>query len=98
MTSAQIARQAGLNERYVREWAATMAAAAIWTTKPRDARFRMSSEQAMVLTREDNTFFTGGAFQYAVACYWGFGKLMEAFCNGGGVPFAEFGPDIVEGH
>ena len=34
MTSAQIARQAGLNERYVREWAATMAAQAIWTTKP----------------------------------------------------------------
>lgn len=96
MTSAQIARQAGLNERYVREWAATMAAAGYLDYQAADASFRMSSEQAMVLTREDNTFFTGGAFQYAVACYRQIGKLMEAFCNGGGVPFAEFGPDIVE--
>jgi len=56
----------------------------------------MSREQAMVLANEDNTFFTGGAFQYAVACYRQIGRLTEAFRNGGGVPFADFGPEIVE--
>jgi SAM-dependent methyltransferase len=96
MTSAQIAARAGLNERYVREWAATMAAAGYLDYMPSDATFRMSAEQAMVLAHEDNTFFTGGAFQYAVACYRQIGKLTEAFRGGGGVPFADFGPDIVE--
>lgn len=96
MTSAQIAQRAGLNERYVREWAATMAAAGYIDYRPADATFRMTAEQAMVLAREDNTFFTAGAFQYAVACYRQIGKLTEAFRNGGGVPFADFGPDIVE--
>jgi SAM-dependent methyltransferase len=96
MTSAQIAERAGISERYVREWAATMAAAGYLEYCSADATFRMSPEQAMVLAFEDNTFFTGGAFQYAVACYRQIGRLTEAFRNGGGVPFGDFGPEIVE--
>ena len=49
-----------------------------------------------MLANEDNTFFTVGAFQYAVACYSQIGRLIEAFRNGGRVPFADFGPEIVE--
>jgi len=37
----------------------------------------------------------GGGFQYAVACY-GQPKLMDSFQHGGGVPFSDFGSDIVE--
>jgi SAM-dependent methyltransferase len=96
MTSAQMAEHASFSERYVREWAATMAAAGYLEYCSADATFRMSREQAMVLANEDNTFFTGGAFQYAVACYRQIGRLTEAFRNGGGVPFADFGPEIVE--
>jgi SAM-dependent methyltransferase len=96
MTSWQIAERTGLNERYIREWASTMAAAGYIEYHSVDATFGMNREQAMVLTREDNTFFTGGAFQYAVACYRQIDKLMDAFRNGGGVPFTDFGPEIVE--
>jgi len=96
MTSRQIAERTGLNERYIHEWASTMAAAGYVEFRPVDATFRMNREQAMVLTREDNTFFTGGAFQYAVACYRQIDKLTDAFRNGGGVPFTDFGPEIVE--
>jgi SAM-dependent methyltransferase len=96
MTSRQIAERTGLNERYIREWASTMAAAGYIEYEPGDETFRMNREQAMVLAREDNTFFTGGAFQYAVTCYRQIGKLMDAFRNGGGVPFVDFGPEIVE--
>jgi SAM-dependent methyltransferase len=73
-----------------------MAAAGYIEYQPADEAFRMNREQAMVLTREDNTFFTGGAFQYAVTCYRQIGKLMDAFRGGGGVPFTDFGPEIVE--
>ncbi|MGH6740847.1 MAG: SAM-dependent methyltransferase, partial [Bradyrhizobium sp.] len=96
MTSRQIAERTGLNERYIHEWASTMAAAGYIEFRSVDATFRMNREQAMVLTREDNTFFTGGAFQYAVACYRQIDKLTDAFRNGGGVPFTDFGPEIVE--
>ena len=96
LTTTELAEQTGLNERYVREWAATMAAAGYVDYNPADTRFRMNPEQAMVLANEDTTFFTAGAFQYAVTCYRQIDKLMSAFQQGGGVPFADFGPEIVE--
>jgi SAM-dependent methyltransferase len=96
MSSLEIAEQTGLNERYVREWASTMAAAGYLDYRAADSTFRMNAEQAAVLAKEDNTFFTAGAFQYAVTCYRQIPKLIEAFRHGGGVPFADFGPDIVE--
>src|SRR5215472_4145850 len=95
-TTRQLAERTGLNERYLREWTATMAAAGYIDYSPGDATFRMSPEQAAVLTNEDSTYFTAGAFQYAVVCYRQIPKLMEAFKNGGGVPFSDFGLDIVE--
>jgi SAM-dependent methyltransferase len=94
MTTGEIARRARLEERYVREWASTMAAAGYLDYGAADGTFRMSAEQAMVLADEDQTYFTGGAFQYAVACYRQIPRLMEAFERG--VRFSEFGPEIVE--
>jgi 2-polyprenyl-3-methyl-5-hydroxy-6-metoxy-1,4-benzoquinol methylase len=96
MTSIQLAARAGLNERYIREWAATMAASGYLDYSAADETFRLNPEQATVLARDDNTFYMGGAFQYAVACYRQLSKLMESFERGGGVPFSDFGSDIVE--
>jgi len=96
MTPGRLAQTTGLNERYLREWAAAMAASGYVDYNPADGTFRLNPEQAMVLAREDNTFFMGGAFQYAVACYRQLPKLMESFEHGGGVPFSDFGGDIVE--
>lgn len=96
LTTAELAAQTGLKERYVREWAATMAAAGYVDYSPAEATFRMTPEQAVVLANEDTTFFTAGAFQYAVTCYRQIEKLMHAFQHGGGVPFTDFGPEIVE--
>jgi len=94
-TSAELAADTGLNERYLREWASTMAAAGYLDYDPARAAFRLSPEQAIVLAHEDNTFFGAGAFQYAVACYRQITKLADAFRNGGGVPFTDYGLDIV---
>jgi SAM-dependent methyltransferase len=95
-TSTQLAERTGLNERYLREWAATMAASGYLDYNASDETFRMNAEQAMVFAHEDNTFFMGGGFQYAVACYRQLPKLMESFKHGGGVPFTDFGSDIIE--
>jgi len=96
MTSVEIAQRTRLDERYVREWASTMAAAGYLDYSPTDTTFRMNEAQAMVLAEEDKTFFSAGAFQYAVTCYRQIPKLMEVFQNGGGVRFADFGPEIAE--
>jgi SAM-dependent methyltransferase len=96
VTSAQLAQHTGLNERYLREWAATMAAADYLDYDPAMCTFRLNPEQAAVLAREDSTFFMGGAFQYAAACYRQIPKLMDAFERGGGVPFTDFGLEIIE--
>jgi 2-polyprenyl-3-methyl-5-hydroxy-6-metoxy-1,4-benzoquinol methylase len=95
-TTGQLAQNTGLNERYLREWAATMAAAGYLDYSSEHGTFHMTAEQASVLANEDTTYFTAGAFQYAVACYRQISKLMEAFKHGGGVPFSEFGLEIVE--
>ena len=96
VTVRQLAESTRLNERYLREWAAAMAASGYLDYDPGTTAFSLNPEQASVLAREDNTFFMGGAFQYAVACYRQIPKLTEAFEAGGGVPFTDFGVDIVE--
>jgi SAM-dependent methyltransferase len=96
-TSQQLAEHTGLNERYLREWASTMAAAGYLEYQAADQTFRMNPEQSLVLTDEHSVFFSAGSFQYAVGCYAQISKLLNAFEHGGGVPFADFGKDIVEG-
>jgi SAM-dependent methyltransferase len=96
-TSQKLAESTGLNERYLREWAATMAASGYLDYNANSETFRLNPEQALVLAGEDNTFFMGGGFQYAAACYRQLPKLMDSFQHGGGVPFSDFGSDIVEG-
>src|SRR5438270_8671140 len=95
-TADDLARSTGLNERYLREWTSAMAAAGYIEYSPGDQTFRMNPEQATVLANEDTTYFTAGAFQYAAACYRQIPKLMNSFRDGGGVPFSDFGAEIVE--
>ncbi len=95
VTSAGLAERTGLNERYIREWSAAMAASGYVTYRPDDTTFSMTPEQVMVLVTR-NPLNGAGAFVYAIACIRQLPKLMEAFRDGGGVAFADFGPEIVE--
>src|SRR5215475_9770342 len=69
MNSTRLAERTGLNERYIREWAAAMAAAEYIDYDPRDESFRLNPDQARVFADEKSLQFGGGAFQYVVACY-----------------------------
>jgi 2-polyprenyl-3-methyl-5-hydroxy-6-metoxy-1,4-benzoquinol methylase len=95
VTSAGLAEQTGLRERYIREWLAAMAASGYITYRPQDATFSMTPEQILVLVTR-NPLNGAGEFVYAIACIRQLPKLMDAFRDGGGVAFAEFGPEIVE--
>jgi 2-polyprenyl-3-methyl-5-hydroxy-6-metoxy-1,4-benzoquinol methylase len=96
MTSAELAHRTGLNERYLREWASTMTAAGYIDYNPSDRKFALNQAQRTVLLDEWSPLHMTGAFQYAITCIRQLSPLTEAFRHGGGVPFADFGPEIAE--
>jgi heptaprenylglyceryl phosphate synthase len=63
----KLAERTRLTERYLREWAATMAASGYLDYDSTAEAVRLNPERAVVLALQDNTFFVGGGFQYAVA-------------------------------
>jgi len=95
-TSEELAARTGLNERYLREWASTMAAAGYIDYDSANQNFAINPAQRTVLLDEKSPFHMTGAFQYAITCIRQLSPLTEAFRHGGGVAFADFGPEIAE--
>jgi SAM-dependent methyltransferase len=97
MTAAELARAASLQERYVREWLSVMAGRQIVEYDAAADRFSLPAEHAHVLADEESPLFSAGWFAALPAAYRTAPALLRAFREGGGVPFAEFGPEWVEG-
>src|SRR5215471_17258338 len=66
LSSSELARQSGTNERYVREWLASQAAGGYVNYDPVTDKFSLSEEQAFALTNEFGPVFFPGAFQLAL--------------------------------
>jgi ubiquinone/menaquinone biosynthesis C-methylase UbiE len=97
MTADDLATASGLQPRYVREWLSAMAARQVVEYHPATDRFGLPPEHAAVLADEDSAVFTGAWFQALPALYAVTPALARAFREGGGVPYAAYGPDWVEG-
>ena len=95
-TSQQLASEAKLNERYVREWASALVASDYLTYDPAAETFALSPEQAAVFTDTESPFYYAGSYLYAQACVRQLPRLMAAFSTGEGIAFSEFGPEISE--
>jgi SAM-dependent methyltransferase len=84
--SRAIARESGLDERYVREWLGAMVAGGIVQFDDARCLYALPAEHAAALTRQ------AGPENLAVASQWisllgGVeDELVDAFANGGGVP------------
>src|SRR5258708_13198795 len=61
LTSEELARKTGLNERWVREWLYQQAAAKVIDYKG-ESRFELSPEGAVVLANENSPFFLSAVF------------------------------------
>src|SRR5262245_61144312 len=61
VTSDELARKTGLNERWVREWLYQQASSGVIDYKG-DGRFELSPESASVLADENSPFFLAGGF------------------------------------
>lgn len=89
-TSEEIASAAGLNERYVREWLAAMTAGRIIEFDAAARTYRLPPEHAASLTRAAGRRNLATIAQFVPLFGNVEDELLEAFRNGGGVPYARY--------
>jgi SAM-dependent methyltransferase len=97
MTLDEVVRASGLQPRYVEEWLKGMACAGYLEYDPAAKTFRLPDEHAFLLASEGTDHFMGGLYFMAPVLLRAAPKVAEAFCNGGGVRFEDFGADGVLG-
>jgi 2-polyprenyl-3-methyl-5-hydroxy-6-metoxy-1,4-benzoquinol methylase len=93
-SSVELARWAGVQERYAREWLRAMASAGYLTFDSTAQRFTLPPEHAPVLAQETGPVFFGGVWEMLIGMLYPIDKLAQAFKEGGGVAQAEY-PDAT---
>ena len=101
-TSAQLATRAGIAERYAREWLEQQATAGFLdvddvAAAADERRYSMSAEHAKVFVERDELTFMPPLGRLFVAAAQKMPALMEAYRDGGGVNWRDYGPDMSEG-
>lgn len=95
-TSEELARRAGISERYAREWISCLACAGYLEYRSEDRRFSLPPEHAAFLAQEGGPRFVGGTLQ-RLPLSWGAIEVVErAFRTGAGIPLDTYGPGIAE--
>jgi ubiquinone/menaquinone biosynthesis C-methylase UbiE len=89
-TSDEIARRAGLNERYVREWLGAMVTGRVVDVDPESNRYFLPPEHAAFLTRAAGADNIAVFTQYISLLGSVEDDIVECFKNGGGVPYTKF--------
>jgi 2-polyprenyl-3-methyl-5-hydroxy-6-metoxy-1,4-benzoquinol methylase len=89
-TSEDIAREAGLNERYVREWLGAMVTGRVVEIDPATGKFLLPAEHAASLTRVAAADNMAVFSQYIAELGSVENDIVQCFKEGGGVPYARF--------
>ncbi|MDB5263006.1 MAG: transcriptional regulator [Adhaeribacter sp.] len=89
-TSLQIAGQANLNERYVREWLCALVTGAIVEYEAESKAYRLPAEHAAFLTRQAGADNIGVFMQYAAVMGEVEDEILKCFQEGGGVPYSKY--------
>lgn len=93
--SEHLARAAGLEERYVREWLAAMVTAGIVRYDPQSRTYELPPEHAASLTRGAGSDNLAAMAQLLTTFAQVEDALVEVFRIGGGVPYGDY-PRIDE--
>lgn len=89
-TSEEIAKAAGLSERYVREWLGAMLTGFVVEYNPETQKYHLPEEHASFLTRKAAADNIGVFAQYIPLLGTIEDKVINCFKNGGGVPYSEY--------
>jgi SAM-dependent methyltransferase len=96
-TSAQLAKRAGVNERYALEWLRGMAAAGYLERDRSNDAYVLPPEHALALAQEGSSFFFGGGYQMLPAMIGVLDQVEERFRNGGGVAQEQYDAGMWDG-
>jgi 2-polyprenyl-3-methyl-5-hydroxy-6-metoxy-1,4-benzoquinol methylase len=96
-TIEEIVDYSGLDARYLEEILATLAAGGIVLYDATARTYHLPEEHAVCLADETSPYCLAGWTQMVPALYRAIPGVTQACKEGGGVPFSEFGPDMVEG-
>lgn len=100
MSPVELADAAGIHERYALEWLEQQAASAIVDVVDGDdgtQRFVLPEGHAEALLDPDSLNYVAPFGRLLVACLRPIDALLDAYRNGGGVPYADYGADLHEG-
>lgn len=90
LTSEEIAKMSGLNERYVREWLGAMMTGGIIEHRAVDNTYRLPPEHAACLTRSSTPNNLAAFTQYIAVLGAVEDEVLEAFNHGRGVPYSSY--------
>ena len=89
-TSTEIAKSAGLNERYVREWLAAMVTGGIVQYQPEEKAYFMPPEHTAWLTRKNTPNNIAVTTQWIPLMAQVEDRIVESFHTGGGLQYSEY--------
>lgn len=97
LDAGQLAARSGVHPRYVGEWLAAMAGAGYVEYDAATERFTLPDEHALFLADRSSEYWLGGLFGALPNCAAVAPRLAQAFREGRGVSFAEFGETLPVG-
>ncbi|HEY8172711.1 MAG TPA: class I SAM-dependent methyltransferase [Dehalococcoidia bacterium] len=96
LTPEELSDRLGLDARYVRAWAKTALAGGLLEYRAETGRFTMAPfMDQLLLDDSDFQYSAGLATSHAVESRMA-DRVLECFSSGEGIPFVDFGPEMVE--
>lgn len=101
LRAAELATRAGVAERYAREWLEQQAMGGILEVEDEEAgdadrRYELAAGHVEALTDEASLAFIAPVAQMIIACGRPLPALTAAYRSGDGVPFADYGQDLID--
>jgi SAM-dependent methyltransferase len=97
LTPAELAHEAGISERYAREWLNAQAAGDFVEYDADSGTYRLPPEQAVALTDESSPAYLPGIFQIALGSVLDSPRITEAAKTGAGIGWHDHVADVHEG-
>jgi 2-polyprenyl-3-methyl-5-hydroxy-6-metoxy-1,4-benzoquinol methylase len=101
LTSTELAKRAGIHERYAREWLEQQAVTGILEVDDPakaqgDRRYSLPAAHAEALIKPDSMSSISPVSRSFVAAIQALPQLIQAFRTGGGVAWSDYGADMIE--
>ena len=102
LTVAELAERTGTHDRYVREWLEQQTSVGILAVAEDKAgdglpRFRLPRAHAEVLADPESLNYLAPLAQIVVGAAHPIGRVLDAYRQGTGVPYGDYGADLREG-